>query len=79
MGCINVIILWLAGYAEPMQIMNDVLAQLDVMVSLAHVSTNAPVAYVRPKLHVKGTASVYVHADMHQIIGRGCYSSTLRT
>jgi len=39
-----------AGYVEPILIMNDMIAQLDVLDSFGHVSASAPNAYIRPKL-----------------------------
>ncbi|XP_061405815.1 LOW QUALITY PROTEIN: DNA mismatch repair protein Msh2-like [Lethenteron reissneri] len=43
-----------AGYTEPMQLLSDVVARLDVLTSLALVSHSAPVAYVRPRLSPPG-------------------------
>ncbi|CAL1538378.1 unnamed protein product [Lymnaea stagnalis] len=43
-----------AGYAEPMSLMSDILAQLDVLVAFSIASVSAPIPYVRPKLYPKG-------------------------
>lgn len=43
-----------AGYVEPLSMVNDLVAHLDVLVSFAYVSANAPISYIRPKLLEKG-------------------------
>lgn len=43
-----------AGYAEPMQIFGDIVAQLDVLVSFAVVAMTAPIPYTRPTITPRG-------------------------
>lgn len=47
-----------ASYAPPLEQLNVVLAHLDVVQSLAHVSSNAPIPYTRPQITERGTALV---------------------
>ncbi|CAH1799861.1 unnamed protein product [Owenia fusiformis] len=54
-----------AGYVEPMLLLNDVISQLDVLVSLAHVSANAPIPYIRPKLLKKGSGILKLEEARH--------------
>lgn len=60
-----------SGYSQPMERLNDVIALLDTIVSLATVAASAPVEYVRPTVLPQGT----IYACSDQLLIAFHYSS----
>ncbi|KAL9969079.1 hypothetical protein ACROYT_G021244 [Oculina patagonica] len=61
----NEVIKVAGGYSEPMQMLSDIFAQLDALISFAHVSANAPIPYVRPKITPKGEGHMKLEMARH--------------
>ncbi|KAK4498271.1 hypothetical protein PRZ48_010929 [Zasmidium cellare] len=64
-GLVNEVVNVAASYCPVVEKLAGVLAHLDVIVSFAHVSVHAPTAYVRPKMHPRGTGSTVLKEARH--------------
>ncbi|KAI5290397.1 MutS-like protein [Ascosphaera aggregata] len=64
-GLVREVVNVAASYSPLIEQTAAVLAHLDVIVSLAHVSVNAPTPYVRPKIHPRGTGNTILKAARH--------------
>lgn len=64
-GLVSEVVNVAASYCPVIEKLAGVLAHLDVIVSFAHVSVHAPTAYVRPKLHPRGTGNTILKEARH--------------
>lgn len=64
-----------SGYADPLSMLSNVIAVLDVLVTFAHVSAEAPLPYRRPRLHPKGQCSLNVLANFVLWVCSNAFSS----
>jgi DNA mismatch repair protein MSH2 len=54
-----------ASYVPVIEQLAAIIAHMDVIVSLAHASVHAPTAYVRPKMHARGTGDTILKEARH--------------
>jgi DNA mismatch repair protein MSH2 len=54
-----------SSYTPVLEVLDDLVAALDVVVSFAHVSANAPIPYVKPKMKERGCGDVVVTGARH--------------
>ncbi|KAK3181142.1 MSH2 protein [Lecanicillium sp. MT-2017a] len=64
-GLVNEVVQVAASYCPVLESLAGVLAHLDVIVSLAHCSVNAPEAYVRPTIHPRGQGQTKLVGARH--------------
>lgn len=64
-GLVNEVVSVAASYCPVIEKLAGVIAHMDVIVSFAHVSVHAPTAYVRPKLHPRGTGNTILKEARH--------------
>ena len=64
-GLVSEVVKVAASYCPVFEQLAGVLAHLDVIVSLAHVSVHAPTSYVRPKMHPRGEGNTILKEARH--------------
>jgi DNA mismatch repair protein MSH2 len=62
---VNEVVTVAASFCPVLERLAGVLAHLDVIVSFAHCSLHAPVAYVRPKIHPRGEGKTVLTEARH--------------
>jgi DNA mismatch repair protein MSH2 len=62
---VNEVVSVAASYSPVLERLAGVLAHLDVIVSFAHCSVHAPISYVRPKIHARGTGQTILTEARH--------------
>jgi DNA mismatch repair protein MSH2 len=53
------------SYTPVLELLNELLAELDVLAAFAHVAANAPVPYCRPEVHSMGTPGLTLKGSRH--------------
>lgn len=64
-GLVNEVVMVAASYVPVIEQLAAILSHLDVIVSFAHTSVHAPTAYVRPKMHTRGTGDTILSEARH--------------
>ena len=64
-GLVNEVVAVASSYIPVVEKLAAVLAHLDVIVAFAHVSVHAPTAYIRPKIHPRGTGDTILKEARH--------------
>ena len=64
-GLVSEVVNVASSYCPVLESLAGTLAHLDVIVSFAHVSIHAPTAYVRPKMHPRGTGDTILKEARH--------------
>ncbi|KAF1357122.1 muts domain V-domain-containing protein [Delphinella strobiligena] len=64
-GLVNEVVSVAASYCPVIEKLAGVLAHLDVIVSFAHVSSQAPTPYCRPRMHPRGTGDTVLMEARH--------------
>jgi DNA mismatch repair protein MSH2 len=62
---VNEVVNVAASYCPVIEKLAGVLAHMDVIVSFAHCSVHAPIAYTRPKMHPRGTGNTILKEARH--------------
>ncbi|GHJ90150.1 hypothetical protein NliqN6_6552 [Naganishia liquefaciens] len=64
-GLVKEVVAIAASYTPILEALDNLVASLDVIVSFAHVSDNAPIPYVKPKVNEKGSGDLVVKQARH--------------
>ena len=64
-GLVSEVVNVASSYCPVIEQLAGVLAHLDVIISLAHVSVHAPTSYVRPKIHPRGEGNTILKDARH--------------
>ncbi|KAL5514499.1 hypothetical protein ACEPAG_2588 [Sanghuangporus baumii] len=67
-GLVKEVVNIAATYTPVLEALDDQIAHLDVIISFAHVSVNAPEEYVRPRLLPKGGGSLILKNARHPLL-----------
>ncbi|KZO98513.1 putative DNA mismatch repair protein MSH2 [Calocera viscosa TUFC12733] len=64
-GLVKEVVNIAATYTPVLETLDNLIAHLDVILSFAHVSVNAPIPYVKPTMSEKGTGNIVVKEARH--------------